>query len=291
MARKHIDKQRKQRKQKRYKPTIRKIDGNLWAKLKVLLPREKPRGTRGRPVVPYRTVINGILYRLRTGCQWKMIPAEYGSGSTCHRRFQEWEEAGIFEQLWRVLLRCYDRQRGIGWNWQVLDSAIVPAPLGGEKTGKNPTDRAKSGTKRHILTDRRGAPLAVCLSGANEPDQSYAERTWRARVVRPRRRPGYGILVVHNLAADKGYDYDDVRCAAARRGYRVHIPHRRRRGEPEETPQTRGRRHPARRWVVERTNSWHNRFRALKIRWEKKADNYLALIHFACALIVYRFLG
>jgi transposase len=63
-------------------------------------------------IVPYCTVINGILYRLRTGCQWQMIPTEYGSGSTCHRRFQEWEEAGIFEQLWRVLLRCYDRQIG-----------------------------------------------------------------------------------------------------------------------------------------------------------------------------------
>ena len=96
MARKYIDHKKKQQKQKHYKPTIRKIDGNLWAKLKVLLPREKSRGTRGRPVIPYRTVINGILCRLRTGCQWKMIPAEYGSGSTCHRRFQEWEEAGIF---------------------------------------------------------------------------------------------------------------------------------------------------------------------------------------------------
>jgi len=290
MAREHTDHKRKQQKQKQYKPTIRKIDGNLWAKLKVLLPREKPLGTRGRPVVPYRTVIDSILYRLRTGCQWKMIPAEYGSGSTCHRRFQEWEEAGIFEQLWRVLLRRYDRQRGIGWNWQVLDSATVPAPLGGEKTGKNPTDRAQSGTKRHILTDRRGVPLAVMISGANEHDKHYAEQTVRATLVRRSRRNRVGHLIVRHFCADKGYDFDDVRQALTRLGYQVHIGHRRHRGESE--PQLpKGRKHPARRWVVERTNSWHNRFRALKIRWEKKPENYLALVHFACALIVFRFLG
>lgn len=290
MAGKHTDHKRKHQKQKRYKPTIRKIDGNLWAKLKVLLPREKPRGTRGRPVVPYRTVINGILYRLRTGCQWKMIPAEYGSGSTCHRRFQEWEEAGVFEQLWRVLLHCYDRQRGIGWNWQVLDSATVPAPLGGEKTGQSPTDRAKSGTKRHILTDRRGVPLAVVLSGANEHDKHYAEPTVRATMVRRSQRNRWGHLIVRHFGADKGYDFDDVRQVLIRLGYQVHIGHRRQRGESA-PPLLKGRKHPARRWVVERTNSWHNRFRALKIRWEKKPENYLALVQFACALIVFRFLG
>lgn len=93
-----------------------------------------------------------------------------------------------------------------------------------------------------------------------------------------------------HFCADKGYDYDEVHRVAQRLGYRVHIAHRRRRGEPVPPPVT-GRRHPARRWVVERTNSWHNRFRALKIRWEKKPENYEALVHFACALITARFLG
>lgn len=290
MARKHTDKKRKQQKQKGYKPTIRRIDGNRWAKLKVLLPREKPLGTRGRPVVPDRTVIDGILYRLRTGGQWKMIPAEYGSGSPCHRRFQEWVEAGIFEQLWRVRLLYYDRQRGIGWNWQVLDRVIVPAPRGGEKTGKNPTDRATLGRKRPLLTDRRGVPLAVVLSGANEHDKHYAEQTVRATIVRRSRRNRWGHLIVRHFGADKGYDFEDVRRVLIRLRYQVPIGHRRHRGESE-PPLPHGRKHPARRWVVERTNSGHNRFRALKIRWEKKPENYLALIHFACALIVFRLLG
>src|SRR6266545_2275144 len=95
---------RKRAQKKRSKPTLWRIPDALWAKLVVLLPAEKPAHTRGRAVVPFRTVANGILYRLRTGCQWKAIPAEFGSGSTCHRRFQEWVASGLFERLWRMLL-------------------------------------------------------------------------------------------------------------------------------------------------------------------------------------------
>jgi IS5 family transposase len=84
-----------------------------------------------------------------------------------------------------------------------------------------------------------------------------------------------------NLCLDKGYDYRDAEVAVRIRGI---TPHLRRRGED-----TRRCRHGRpRRWVVERTNSWHNNFRALRIRWETRADRYLALVHFACAVITYR---
>ena len=78
-------------------------------------------------------VMDGILYVLRTGCQWKALPREYGSASTCHRRFQAWVESGIFERLWGKLLTRYNDLRGIQWRWQSLDSAMVKAPLGGRK--------------------------------------------------------------------------------------------------------------------------------------------------------------
>jgi transposase len=70
--------------------TIFKISDELWNKIKIILPKEKPPKTVGRPIMPFKKVLDGILYILRTGCQWKMLPSEYGSGSTCHRRFQEW---------------------------------------------------------------------------------------------------------------------------------------------------------------------------------------------------------
>lgn len=93
--------------------------------------RNQPENTIGRPIVPYRKVLDGIMFILRTGCQWKMLPREYGSGSTCHRRFQEWRESGIFDKLWTRLLKIYDNKRGIKWSWQSLDSISVKSPLGG----------------------------------------------------------------------------------------------------------------------------------------------------------------
>lgn len=267
-----------------------RVSDKLWAVFVKYLPPEPVPDRRARPVVPFRQVLGGIVYRLRTGCHWKAIPHEFGSGSTCHKRFQEWQALGVFQQVWADQLHTYDQRRGIGWNWQVLDSAIIPAPLGGEKTGKNPTDRAKSGSKRHVLVDQRGVPLALTLSGANVPDYQGAEATLTHLVIRRSWRNDRGEWVVRHFCADKGYDYEEVHRVATRLGYRLHIAHRRRRGEPEPRPRT-GRRHPARRWVVERTNSWHNRFRALKIRWEKKSENYESLVHFACAIITARFLG
>jgi transposase len=112
--------------------TIRRIPDDLWMEVQSLLPPEKKRGTNGRPVVPFREVLDGILFVLRTGCQWKALPAEYGSGSTCHRRFQEWVRKGVFQKLWMKLLERYDGLRGIRWEWQSLDSLTVKAPLGGK---------------------------------------------------------------------------------------------------------------------------------------------------------------
>ncbi len=111
--------------------TIIRIPDDLWNKIKNILSEEKPEKTIGRPIVPYRKVFDGIMFVLRTGCQWKMLPKEYGSGSTCHRRFQEWMQLGIFDKLWSRLLKLYDNKKGIKWNWQSLDSISIKSPLEG----------------------------------------------------------------------------------------------------------------------------------------------------------------
>jgi transposase len=108
------------------------VPETLWAHVEPHLPTEpsKPRG--GRPRNDNRRALAGILYRLRTGCQWKALPKEYfGSGSTCHERFQEWVEAGIFWKVFEQCLRYYDACRGVDWKWCSLDSAMVKAPKGG----------------------------------------------------------------------------------------------------------------------------------------------------------------
>jgi transposase len=117
----------------KYLPTIRMIPDELWDEFKKILPREKPPKTVGRPIVLYRNVLDGILYVLRTGCQWKMLPKEYGSGSTCHRRFQEWNKLDIFNKMWIKLLKMYDKEVGINWTWQSIDSISIKSPLGGTR--------------------------------------------------------------------------------------------------------------------------------------------------------------
>ena len=95
-------------------PTIKRISDELWDKIKIkikikkVLPKEKSPKTVGRPIVPYRKVLDGILYVLRTRCQWKMLPKEHGSGSTIHRRFQEWNSMNVFKNIWIKLLEMYD---------------------------------------------------------------------------------------------------------------------------------------------------------------------------------------
>jgi transposase len=111
----------------------------LWEKIEPLLPPERPKPRGGRPRVADRVVMAGIVYRLKTGCQWKALPDEFGSGSTCHLRLHQWCQAGVFEKIFAELLRFYDSRRGIKWQWSSLDSAMVKSPKGG--TSRVPTRR------------------------------------------------------------------------------------------------------------------------------------------------------
>ena len=120
--------------------------------------------------------------------------------------------------MWELGLEEYAQKVGIDWDWMLMDGAMVKAPLGGEATGVNPTDRAKSGTKRSVLTDGRGIPLAVAIEGANRHDMKLTEPTLEAQ----RMVPSY--TEVRNLCLDKGYDYHEVREIVKALGYGGHIP-------------------------------------------------------------------
>jgi putative transposase len=156
------------------------------------------------------------------------------ASSVLHERFQTWQANGLFLKMMKLMLKFYKKKRRIKWKWQALDSKSCPAPLGGTETGKNPTDRAKSGAKLHLLVDKRGAPLAVHITGANEHDKWSADDLIISIVVpRPQTKE-------QHLCADKGYDSQDVHEFVEQAHYIAHIKHRRRRGEPivEECPDT-----------------------------------------------------
>jgi len=162
--------------------------------------------------------------------------------------------------------------RGTGW-------LVHPSAKGGLKTGPNPTDRGKAGTKHHLIVDRRGTPLAALIGPANEHDSRRFEDLLDAvppllgpRGGHPRHRPT-------KIHADKGYDFARCRAAARQRGI---LPRIARRGI--ESRERLGRH----RWVVERTFAWLHRFRRLRIRYERNPDIHLAFLTLGCALICWK---
>ena len=119
----------------------------MWERIEPLLPPPQfhPLGCHNARV-PNRSAMDAILLVLRTGMQWNALNATgVCSSSAAHRRFQEWERAGVFHEIWRQRLLEYDQVVGIDWSWLAADGAMTKAPLGGPKTGPNPTDRAKKG--------------------------------------------------------------------------------------------------------------------------------------------------
>jgi transposase len=221
--------------------------------------------------------MDAMFFVLRTGCQWKALN-ETGicSRSSAHRRFQEWTAAGVFLALWEQGLVVYDALQGMDWAWLAMDGAMTKAPWGGEKVGKNPTDRGKIGTKRSRLTDGGGVPVGLAVEGAHRHDFKMVRETIESI---PVERPEPTADHPQGMCLDKGDDDDEVRDLWAEVGFTAHS---RARGE-EAQALTQEAGFKARRWVVERTHRWRNRFRRVLIRWDQTVRNYLAFLHLACA--------
>lgn len=260
----------------------RLVDDGLWAVFEPSLPKHPASEWGGRPRTPDRAALIGIVFVLRTGIAWEDVPQELGcTGKTCWNRLREWQRAGVFEQVLEVLLVRLHRAGKLDWSRAIVDSAQARAKKRGGKTGPNPTDRGKFGSKHHIITDRLGTPLASpLLTPSNVPDVVMLipvvdhVRPIRGRVGRPRRRP-------KKLHADKGYASRANRLALRLRGIqpriaRVGIESRERLG-----------RH---RWVVERSLAWLHSFRRLATRYERDPEIHQGLMNLAAILICWNVL-
>ncbi|MBI0539783.1 IS5 family transposase, partial [Roseomonas sp. KE2513] len=254
------------------------VPNDLWAAVEPLLPAERAEPKGGRPRLADRAVLTGILFVLTTGSPWERLPMKMGCGSgmSCWRRLRDWQVAGVWRRLHRVLLERLEAAGAVDWSRAALDSTSVAAKKPGAEVGPNPTDRGKPGTKRHLVTDARGTPLGLTLSGANRQDSMMLAPTLDAvpplrtgRRGRPRCRPG-------KLHADKAYDHRPCRWECRARGMAARIA---RRGIESSA---RLGRHC---WVVERTHAWMNRYRRLPVRYERRADIHLAFATLACALV------
>jgi putative transposase len=262
-------------------PAIWEVPDDLWERIEWLLNEHDPPKTTGRSRTNARRILDGIIFRFRTGCQWNHIPKAYGDDSTIHRTFQRWVEINLFEMIWLLLAAECDELALVNWEWQAADGWLGKARSGGDEIGPNPTDRAKNGTKKSVLTDATGGPLSIIIAPANVNDHKLLEATIAAMVIE---RPEPTEQAPQNLCLDKGYDNKPSREVVKKRGYKEHI---RRIGE-EKLDRKGKKKHPARRYVVERTLAWLSKCRGLLIRYERKSENYLAQLQFACALLWYR---
>ncbi|WP_373323568.1 IS5 family transposase [Streptomyces olivaceus] len=244
-----------------------------------LLPKPGPKKAEGRPRVPDRQALSGILFVLHSGIQWEYLPQElgFGSGMTCWRRLAAWNDAGVWDQLHQLLLNELRSKNQLDWGRAVIDSPTY-GPHAGAQSGPSPVDRARPGSKHHLIVDGQGIPLAVSLTGGNRNDVTQLEPlidkipAVAGRVGRPRRRPDA-------LLADRGYDHDKYRRLLWQRGIRPVIA---RRGEPHGTGLG------IFRYVVERTIAWLHGFRRLRIRWERRDDIHEAFLGLAVCLITHR---
>lgn len=255
------------------------ISAAFWELVEPLIPTDtrdphkvyrRKRGGGRKPKYSNRLYFPAIVYVLRTGIIWNALPREKFEGlgsSALHQKFQQWAAAGLFEKLWQRGLAEYDELQGISWEWQAADGSNLEAPLAQESVGPNPTDRGKKGTKRHVLVDELGVPLSLHVNAANRHDSVALEPLLQTAVVQPPATESSE----RNLCLDAGYVGKEE--TVRRYGF---LPHIRPRGEEKKDIKNRPK-YKARRWVVELTHSWFNRFRKLLPRYEKTDRSYYAL--------------
>lgn len=260
------------------------VSDTLWQRLEPLLPPEKARRFRfpGRKPLDRRKVLAGIIFVLKTGIPWEDLPQEMGCGCgmTCWKYLKAWQDAGVWEKLHRVLLAELREADKIDWSRAALDSSSVRALGGGGKTGPNPTDRRKPGSKHHVCVDGHGIPLATSTTAANVHDVKQLLPLVDkippvgGKVGHPRRRP-------EKLYADRAYHSEPHRKELRQRGIEPYIA---RRGAAH------GSGLGIYRWVVERTVSWLHCFRRLRLRTDRRAEIHEGFVSLASALICLPFL-
>src|SRR4051812_37227746 len=128
------------RRKPRLKPlgTIWEIPDELWRRIEPILVEFWPRKATGRRVANWRKMLNAIIFRMRSGCQWDQLPERYGPKSTVHDWFQRWVAGGIFEKIWAALVAECDELGGVEWEWQSADAMPGKARVGGGKDGEEP---------------------------------------------------------------------------------------------------------------------------------------------------------
>jgi putative transposase len=119
-------------------PTIWEVNNELWMIIQDILDELDPPAATGRPRTGQRQALNGIIYQMRSGCQWNHLPGQFGDDSSVHRTMQRWIGKGVFQRIWAVLIENCDQLGGVDWEWQSADGTMGKARFGGILSGRIP---------------------------------------------------------------------------------------------------------------------------------------------------------
>ena len=256
------------------------LPDKLWELIEPLIPKRPPRPKGGRPPVPDRNALTGIIFVVKSGIPWELLPQEMGCGCgmTCWRRLHAWFHAGVWQAIHQVLLNHLRHAGRLDFSRFLVDAIHVRAVGGGSQTGPSPVDRRKPGSKMHQITDAQGVPLATQMTPANVNEVEKliplvdAVPAIAGRVGHPRRRP-------EKVQGDRAYQSAAHEAELRQRRIEPVLAKRR----------TRHGSHLGKfRWFIERTLSWFKQFRRLRVRYERYAGMYYAFWKLASAIICYR---
>jgi transposase len=259
------------------------VTDDLWVRIEPLLPPHPSRRFRfpGRKPLDDRKILTGILFVLKTGIAWDDLPAELGCGcgKTCRHYLQVWHHAGVWRTLHALLLAELNGADQIDWHRALIDASYVKAPEGGDDTGPNPTDRGKSGSKHHVMTDAQGIPLSATVTAANVNDVT---QTLHVLTDMPPvgGKPGPRRQLPDRLQGDRGYDSEPLRQVLRWLGITPVLA-------------ARGTEHGSglgvSRWFVERTLSWLHAFGRLRRRLDRLTEIQEAFLSLVASLICLKF--
>lgn len=243
------------------------LSDELWAVVRPLLPAHPKSPKGGAPRCNDRACLEGILYVLRGGIAWRLLPKEIGASySTCWRRFHEWTLAGIWDQVHAKLLTALGKAKALSVYRVIIDSASVRAIFGGAHTGPNPTDRSKNGCKRHVICDSHGIPLVVLTGPANQRDEEMVAPMLDQfpEVINTQ---GKNQQQPKALQGDRGYGFPWIIAMLVTRMIRSLLAPR---GSPHGSGLGKTR------YVIERTMAWFDNYRRLRMCYERTGTHFQA---------------
>jgi hypothetical protein len=226
-----------------------------------------------RSRIPDRVVFEKLVQVLVFGCAYHRIADESCSATTLRERRDEWIEIGAMDALREIVLEAYDRYIGLELSDVAVDGCITKAPCGGEQAGRSPVDRGKQGLKRSTMVDGEGIPLGTLAAPANRHDSPLLVPTLEHASA------SVGALPEEaSVHLDRGYDSNATRERLEERGLKAEISQK---GKPSPLGATK-------RWVVERTGSWHNAHKKLVWCTERRGRVIAFWVAFSEVVIIVR---